>query len=463
MGARAFVKGRNRGVAYAARGHVHYPLEAFVVVRIYHELEVCHHVLDFRTVEEGIAGVDHVGHVAAAELFLERTRLRVGAVEDGKVLILGLFLLHPGDDVGYYHDGLVLLGPGLEEFYLFSTLVAGVAFFGDAALVMGDDSVCRLHYIGSGAVVAFQSENLALGIVLLEVQDILDAGTAEGVYALGIIAHDADIVVSLGKLLEDEILGKVGVLVLIHQYIGEAGGYLFEGLGIVLEQNIHLHQDVVEVHHSTGLEFLLIKIVDVADARLLGCGISQTALRICPISDRSNEVILSRRNAGEHFAGLVYLIVQLQLFYAGLYCRSGIRLVVDGEVFGITETLGIVPQEPHEHGVEGAHDEPAGASVAHHGGDTLLHFARGLFSEGEGKYTGRVDVFRGKDVGNSGGENPGFARAGTGHYQYRAVDALHRLPLGPVQPLEDLCRFVFHCRAKIRRKIGRLTGRYEVS
>ena len=62
----------HRGVPYPARRLVHRPLERLVVVGVHHQLEVSHHVLDLGPLEEGIAGIDHVGDVAPAQRLLER-------------------------------------------------------------------------------------------------------------------------------------------------------------------------------------------------------------------------------------------------------------------------------------------------------------------------------------------------------------------------------------------------------
>ena len=51
-------------------GLVHNALEGLVVQRIYHQLEVGHEVFDLRSVEERMAGINHIWNVPAAQLFL---------------------------------------------------------------------------------------------------------------------------------------------------------------------------------------------------------------------------------------------------------------------------------------------------------------------------------------------------------------------------------------------------------
>ena len=47
---------------------------------------------------------------------------------------------------------------------------------------MGDKGIGGIHYRLGRTVVEFQTENLALGIVPLEIQDILDFGSTESIY-----------------------------------------------------------------------------------------------------------------------------------------------------------------------------------------------------------------------------------------------------------------------------------------
>ena len=58
-------------------------------------------------------------------------------------------------------------------------------------------------------------------VVLLEIEDVLDLGAAEGIYRLRVVTHHAYIIMSLTELLQDEVLSQVGVLVLVDHNIVE--------------------------------------------------------------------------------------------------------------------------------------------------------------------------------------------------------------------------------------------------
>ena len=70
----------HRLVADPARRFVDHPPERLVIARVDDQLEIGHHILDLGAVEEGIAGINHIGDVAPAELLLQRTRLRIGPI-----------------------------------------------------------------------------------------------------------------------------------------------------------------------------------------------------------------------------------------------------------------------------------------------------------------------------------------------------------------------------------------------
>ena len=49
----------------------------------------------------------------------------------------------------------------------------------------------------------------------------MDIRSPERVNALGIVAHHADVVVVFSQLADDEVLGEIGILILVYQDVGE--------------------------------------------------------------------------------------------------------------------------------------------------------------------------------------------------------------------------------------------------
>ena len=75
------------GVANATCGVVDDALEGLLVVRVYGQSEVRNHILHLLALVERESTIDAVGNAILAQRLLEDTRLSVGAVEDGTVVI----------------------------------------------------------------------------------------------------------------------------------------------------------------------------------------------------------------------------------------------------------------------------------------------------------------------------------------------------------------------------------------
>ena len=106
------------GGAYAPCRFVHRALEGLVVVGVHAQLEVRHHILDFRPLVERVAGINHVRDVAPAQLLLYGTGLRIGAVEHCKVLILSVVVAHPGHYLPHHGHCFLGLRIAVENLYL---------------------------------------------------------------------------------------------------------------------------------------------------------------------------------------------------------------------------------------------------------------------------------------------------------------------------------------------------------
>ena len=107
-------------------------------------------------------------------------------------------------------------------------------------------------------------------------------------------------------------------------------------------------------------------------------------------------------------------------------------LVVDRELAGEAEQLGLAAEQPRGERVERA-DPQAGRVAVEQPADPLLHLARGLVGEGHGEDpVGRhaVPVDQARDAG---GEHARLPRARAREHEQRAVDVLHRLPLRRVE------------------------------
>ena len=89
-------------------------------------------------------------------------------------------------------------------------------------LVEGDQPVGPGEDLARRAVVGLQADDLGLGPVAVEPQDVGHLGAAPAVDRLVVVAHHAQVAVAGGQGLDDAVLAAVGVLVLVDQQVVEA-------------------------------------------------------------------------------------------------------------------------------------------------------------------------------------------------------------------------------------------------
>ena len=144
-------------------------------------------------------------------------------------------------------------------------------------------------------------------------QDIVDIRPTERVNALRVISHDTDPPVSLAQPLDDQVLGEIGILVLVHQHVAEKVLILGQHVGMVAEKDVGLQEQVVEVHRP-GLETTaLVTGIDLADKGHTRLRIGLDQLLAPVISRAGDQGILRVRHPRLHRGGLIDLIVELHL------------------------------------------------------------------------------------------------------------------------------------------------------
>ena len=99
-------------------------------------------------------------------------------------------------------------------------------------------------------------------------------------------------VVLLGQLGDDHVLGKVGVLILIYKDIVEALLIFLQDVGVVAKQYIGIHQQVVKVHRIRYLATVAIGAVNLAGSWSIGSFVLFNKLGVALIVGRSEECVL---------------------------------------------------------------------------------------------------------------------------------------------------------------------------
>ena len=115
------------------------------------------------------------------------------------------------------------------------------------------------------AVILFEPHHLGGGKVVLEFQDVADAGAAPSINRLVRVAGGADVLAAQCQAAGDHVLRVVGVLILVDQHVAEAVFEVRPEVRIVAEQEGRLEQQVVEVDRLLLFEQLLVDPIDPGD------------------------------------------------------------------------------------------------------------------------------------------------------------------------------------------------------
>ena len=94
------------------------------------------------------------------------------------------------------------------------------------------------------------------------------------------------------ELFDDEMLGTVGVLVLIDEHIAEILLVELEHIGMVAEEDVGIDQQIVEVHGSCLETAVPVVPVDNVQQWALGACVVGEEFLVCTVHTRSNQVVL---------------------------------------------------------------------------------------------------------------------------------------------------------------------------
>src|SRR5262245_38217389 len=112
------------------------------------------------------------------------------------------------------------------------------------------------------AVVALQPDDLTTGKILLEAQDVANLGAAPAVDRLIIVADAGQIAVSLREQPQPEILGDIGVLILVDQDDLEAALIFRQQIRLLGEKSEAVEQKVTEIAGIERAQAILIVLVE---------------------------------------------------------------------------------------------------------------------------------------------------------------------------------------------------------
>ena len=330
------------------------------------------------------------------------------------------------------------VGIGAENGYLGPDGVVRKNMFGYLLLVLGDEAVGSGDNRLGGAIVLFELEDSEIGVLLLQIENVADVGSAKRVDALRIVTHDTEVVMTLHQLVDNKVLGKVGVLVLVDQDISELVLIKFQHVGIVAEKDIGVEQQVVKVHSAGPGTTGPVGLVDIANERAFRPHVGLIQGGVGGISRGGHQRILGIGDNGLHGRGPVYFIIEHHLLDDGLDEAAGVGLVIYREIAIEADALGMGAQNAGKYRVESAHPQPGGGSSAYDGGNALLHLTSRLVGKREGQYLIRAVIARSQQIGYFVGQHTGLARPCTGNDQRGAFVVKDRFALLVVEFLQKI-------------------------
>ena len=399
------------------------PQAAKIVGRVGEQAKVRQHVLDLLAVVELHAAGDAVRYAALAEHVLQHARQRVDAIEYRNLIIAPAGLAPPGDPQGDL-PGLGVLVVAVDHAHVLPAFAPRPELLVLPLRVVCDQLRRGLEDRPARTVVLLQADDGGVWVVGLELEDVSYVRPSPGVNALVRVAGDADVLVLDGYAVGQDVLGVVGVLILVDEDVLVTPPQHLADVRPVAKQKRHSHQKVVEVQRVVVVERLLVEAIGLRGAP------AETVVA------HFDGVLLGRLHlvlgVGDHrvnASGPEYVGRQLEPLYDVLGDAELVVAIVDRVVPGKVRLGGELAKQPGAQGVEGAQQRP---SRDVQGIDPLLHLAGGLVGEGDGQDVPGRDALL-NEVGDSPRDDAGLARPGPGQDKQRAVNVRDGLSLRLVQ------------------------------
>jgi len=159
-------------------------------------------------------------------------------------------------------------------------------------IIMADNFIGSFQNVPGRTIILFQPDNLGLRIIPFKIQDILDICSPEAVHRLVIITHHTNVPVPFRKEPDQPVLSMIGILVLIHEDILKLIAVSLQYIAVIAEQDIGIHQQVVEIHAVPGTQPVLVALVYLEEPRAPGHTVVFQDLRISCIHRRCDQAVL---------------------------------------------------------------------------------------------------------------------------------------------------------------------------
>ena len=424
---------RECGVADAALGAGDGAQEGRVVVLVGQQAKPGAQILDFGAVEKALSARNLVRDLGLAQRGFQQAALVVGAVEYGKVLeLLVRAVGAQALDAGHHALGLVFLVVGIGHAHRLAVAQRAPQFFGKQLGIGADHVVGGLQNCGSGSVVLLQLHHLELRKIHRQLPQVIERGAAPAVDALVVVAHSGEAGVGLAGVahqqLEQVVLRGVGVLVFVHQHIGQCLLPFGAHVGVVLQKFQRQADQVVKVHALVGQQPLFVALHHHG-----GAAVALVARRLRQRGGGVQALVLPQADLPlplpryGRVGGAAAIFEQAQHVVAIQNAEVGLEI----------ERRAVFAQHAHAQRVKGADDDFFGG-LADQPLGAFAHFGGGLVGEGDGGNALRraarldqpCDLVR---------DDPRFARPRPGQHQTRPVQVVDCFLLRDVEAIGHGC------------------------
>ena len=293
--------------------------------------------------------------------------------------------------------------------------------------VAGDHVVGRAQDAAGRAVVLLERDHFQIGPILRQALKIGDGRAAPAVDALVVVAHRGEQaapawVFVADQQLEQLVLHRVGVLVLIDQHMAKAALPLGARLFVAQQQLQGQADQVVEIDRLVSRQPVLVELHHPCRDLLVGVlGDGHRGLAVQPL-------VLPQAD------GPLPLPRQLVVARAPSLAQHAHHIVgIQDRVLLLQADLdAVLAQDAHAQAVEGADRQVLGSARADQALGTLAHLLRRFVGEGD-----RGDLLRCQaglqQAGDLVHDHPGLARPGASQHQARPREVVNSLQLGGVE------------------------------
>ena len=289
---------------------------------------------------------------------------------------------------------LVICG---EEFNKVAVAAVSPEVFALALLVMADDGVCRAEDMACAAVVLLKADGAAVLMLALKAEDVLDRRAAEFIYALVVIADDADIPPAAGQQLREPELEVVSILIFVDEHISEAALPVIAYIVVRVKELDGVVNKVVKIHgvgREAAAGILRVYASDRPAAQVA------RKLSILAVLLGGYAAVLCAAYLADNGLRSVHLIVKLHVLDNVLEKTQAVGGIIDCEAACIAQPLRTAAQDAHTGGMERAGPDIL-RLFAEHTFKARLEFVGRLVRKGYCKDAPWVDrVERGETAGS---------------------------------------------------------------